>query len=355
MKNNRYEYDPILNRDGNCVNGAAPADDLALEVYESLNANAVDIATLGAGETGYDMPVVAFNDALRAMLAEEFERYKACWDRGECTLPWEVEKVLPANQVKKYGSATESRLYWSQKALGSCMGHSDAFAGASATLSRIALGSNLIYCPINPVVTWAITKGGSLRGGQTVSLMAEGANELGHYPEYLVGKNNLAMPDGYATYKEDALDHQWGIAFLPGRTKSDLAEDIFQCCKAGFGVAFANSTAVSGATTDANGIKIAVIRGTWAHATSFTQYRKINGTEYVFWVNSHGPIYGSSDEGEPADGCWMTRSQIEIMCSSAFAYGQPYLVIPESTWVKDDNLISTLTVPRPKNFIYKGW
>ncbi|MCL2624401.1 MAG: hypothetical protein FWD31_12125, partial [Planctomycetaceae bacterium] len=145
-------------------------------------------------------------------------------------------------------------------------------------------------------------------------------------------------------------DFQWSIAFLPGRNASDLASQIIECCRAGLGVAFGNSTAVSGSTTDSNSVKVAVIRGNWAHATHFTSYRIVNGTEYVFWVNSHGPIYGNSSEGEPADGAWMTRKMVDTMCQTMSGYGQPYAVVPESIWKPDQSLISDVFVKRPVNF-----
>jgi len=341
------QYDEV----GNIINGCLPQDDYALEVYETLNANAVDIATLGAGEKNFDMPVLQYNDALRAMMRCEWEKVQALWDNGGCNFPWEVEKALPANRQKKFSArGTKSRLYWSQGSQPSCMAHADAFAGASGILARIALGDNRVYVPCNPIVTFAISKGGSLRGGQTVSVMSKFANDTGHFPEYLVGENNQSIPADYRKYADNARDHQWSIAFLTGKNASDLAGQIIECCKAGFGVAFGNSTAVRGAGTDSNGIKTASIGGNWSHATGFNSYRKFNGTEYVFWVNSHGAIYGSSNEGEPADGAWMSRKQIETMCQTMFAYGQPYVVIPESIWCPDKSLISDVFVKRPGNF-----
>ena len=87
------------------------------------------------------------------------------------------------------------------------MGHADAFAHHSTTLQLIARGAPLIYAPFNHVVTWSITKGGSTRGGQSVSEMAKGANGIGHFPEYLVGANNQSVPS-YKDYLEAAKQYQ---------------------------------------------------------------------------------------------------------------------------------------------------
>ena len=229
-----------------------------------------------------------------------------------------------------------------------CMGHGDAFAHHGATLIAIARGAPLIYCTINPVVTWSITKGGSIRGGQSVSEMAKGANLLGHYPEFLVGSNNLVVPN-YKPHIEDAKQFQSGIMFLNFRGK-ELADEIIQTCAAGLGVAIGNGTAVSGSTRDANGIKIPILRGSWAHATSFIGYRIVNRVEYIGWVNSHGDRYPSSDEGEPADMCWMPRALVELFVATASGYGSPYIVFPESITEPDTSLHVATTIPFPEKW-----
>jgi hypothetical protein len=225
------------------------------------------------------------------------------------------------------------------------MGHADAFAHHSTTLQWMSRGVPLIYTSFNPIVTWSITKGGSLRGGQTVSEMAAGANEIGHFPEHLVGTNNQSVPS-YTEYLDLAKAYQSAILFLNFRG-AELAEEIIQCCAAGLSVAIGNSTAVSGSTIDKNGIKVAILRGTWAHATHFTAYRIVKGTEYIGWVNSHGSRYSNSDEGEPADMCWMSRDLVERFVTTASGYGSPYAVFPESVTKFDDSLYTNLTIPFP--------
>ncbi len=226
--------------------------------------------------------------------------------------------------------------------------YADSFAHHSTTLQLIARGAPLIYSPFNPIVTWAITKGGSIRGGQTVSEMASGANDIGHFPEELVGTNNQNVP-AYKEHLEAAKQYQSAILFLNFKGKT-LADEIIQCCAAGLSVALGNSTAVSGSTIDKNGVKIAVLRGRWAHATHFTGYRIVNGTEYIGWVNSHGSRYKSSDEGEPADMCWMTRLLVDDFVETAIGYGSPYAVIPESAFHLDRSLYVKLRVPFPNNW-----
>ena len=334
--------EPIL-VDGCVSNGCLPLDDYAESVHSELESAAVPFSTLW--DSG-DMPVVKYDETFKAWRQRQIDEIKAVTEeRISCLLlPWQISRHLPANRKKS------ERLYFSQGGLGSCMGHSDAFAHHGTTLISIARGAPLIYCPINPVVTWSLTKGGSIRGGQSVSEMAKGANLLGHYPEWLVGSNNLAVPN-YRPHIEAARQYQSGIMFLNFRGQ-ELANEIILSCAAGLGVAIGNGTAVSGSTRDANGVKIPVLRGSWAHATSFMGYRVVNRVEYIGWVNSHGGRYPSSDEGEPADMCWIPRSLVEQFVATASGYGSPYVVFPESITVPDHSLSVATRIPFPEKWRY---
>jgi len=143
------------------THGCVPMDDYAAEVLEILQSGAVAFDTLW--ESG-QMPVLKYgNDFIEWRNEQIQENEKLVSERITCTLPWQVIKHLDASRKES------ERLYWSQQSLPSCMGHADAFAHHSSTLYWIARGAPLKYCPINPVVTWAITKGGSLRGGQCLA------------------------------------------------------------------------------------------------------------------------------------------------------------------------------------------
>ncbi len=242
------------------------------------------------------------------------------------------------------------RLYWTQGGVPSCMSHADVFAWHSAILQMIARGVPLKYVALNSLITWYISKNQSMRGGQTVSEMAASSRTVGHFPEASVGKNNQQAPDKKYLrdpYLEEAKQYQSAILFLKFKNAADLANEIMLSCAAGLTIPCGNSTAVSGSTTDKNGVKIAVLRGRWAHATHFTSYRKVRGTEYVGWVNSHGSKYGVSDEGEPGDMCWMDRSILERFCATMSGYGPPYLVFPESVTRTDWSFYVKAKIPFP--------
>ncbi|MDR2763128.1 MAG: hypothetical protein LBB88_11030 [Planctomycetaceae bacterium] len=338
-KNTRRQVEPIL-EDGCIINGCIPQDDYAEEVFSELDANSIEFNTLW--EVG-EMPILKFDDAFREWRKRQIdEREKIMSERITCLLTWQILKHLPTDLKKS------ERLYFSQGNLGSCMGHADSFAHHSATLQMIARGAPLIYVTFNPIVTWSITKGGSIRGGQSVAEMAQGANSIGHFPEYLVGTNNQSVPE-FQSQIEVAKNFQSAIMFLKFQGV-ELADEIIQCCAAGLSVALGNSTAVSGSNIDKNGIKVATLRGSWAHATHFTMYRVVNGTEYIGWVNSHGFRYNNSDEGEPADMCWMSRDLVEKFVATASGYGSPYVVFPESVTKTDTSLYVNRSIPFPENW-----
>jgi len=172
----RREILPIL-EDACIVNGCIPMDSFAEEVFAELESSAVEFSTLW--ESG-DMPVLKYDTSFKEWRQEQIEECNTLRnERITCLLPWQVLRNLP-NEKKK-----SDRLYFTQGSMPSCMGHSDAFAHHSTTLQLIARGASLVYAPFNPIVTWSITKGGSTRGGQSVSEMARGANTIGHFPEYV--------------------------------------------------------------------------------------------------------------------------------------------------------------------------
>ena len=185
----RREMPPVL-ENGCIISGCLPMDTYAEAVQQALDDASVEFTTLW--ESG-NMPILKYDTQFTQWRQTQIEECKALTaERITCLLPWQVLRHLQADQKRS------DRLYFSQENLPSCMGHSDAFAHHSATLQLIARGASLIYTPFNPIVTWSIIKGGSTRGGASVSEMAKGANVTGHFPEFLVGTNNQTAP----AYKE---------------------------------------------------------------------------------------------------------------------------------------------------------
>lgn len=340
VKNNGWT--PEL-RNGVCINGCLPQNEHSAEVQGRLLDSAVGIE--------YDwqhqgnMKIVKWNDQFETWLDERIELYDAYTDKGICLLPWRILACMPPEDK------TSDRLYWSQGGIGSCMSHSNTFAFQCSTLIEIALGTPLKYHSLNPIVPFYLSKGGSLRGGQTVSEMSDYTNRNGQYSEEWVGDDNQSVPDNYKDYEEKAKSFQNGLCYLEKEDPEEIADSIIRACHAGLSWSYGNTHAVSGSKMDENGIKIATLGGRWAHATSFSSYRKVKDTEYIFWQNSHGPIYDQSDEGEPADGAWMPRKTLVRFCQSIAMYGYPYVHFVEGEITNRRQLNAAFVCPFPSNWI----
>jgi hypothetical protein len=338
----RKHWIPEVEKDeAGFLNGCLPQDGFDLETVETLEASAVSFSTL---YTSGNMPILKWDTAFEAFLDQRGSMIEDMMlDCSRCVLPWEVLKNLPKPNA-------DDILYFSQQTRPSCMGHADDFAYRSSLLSLIGLGAPLIYKPTNPYVTWFLSKDGSENGGQSPAPMAKAANEHGHFLMSEVGMDNTRKPKNYERYNESAKRHQSGIIFVPG-SGAELADRICRVNRAGLGVALGNSRAVSGTVIDENDVEIAVLGGSWAHATSFNAWMVKNGRQYVFWTNSHGKRYTKSTFGEPEDGAWMrTDKELIEFIRTATKYGQPYAVIPEAVWTQKNGLKIAFTVPFPDSW-----
>lgn len=321
--------------------GCLPTTPLAAERRRVQDENAVPVSYLW--EKCGAMPIIRWDTDLEGWLDRRADEADELRERGVCTLPWVVLQSLPKERKRS------DALYFSQGPVNSCMAHSDAFAFHSTLLSAlIAKGAPLDYRPVNPFCGYWKASPGDW-GGRTVTDMAATSNEYGHLPIDLVGDDNTSLPTGFKEYAEEAANFQSGISYLAG-SGDQLVENIVRCCRADMAVSFGNSTAVRSSKIDKNGVNVAVLGGYWAHATSFCGYRKVGKTVYLFWVNSHGPIYGGSTEGDPADGCWMDLDTAARFCGSIGRYGAPYLHFVEGSIRSDWTLRPTLRLDFPNGF-----
>lgn len=335
------DFNPILDKthsaEGVCINGAEQRSPRADRIYHQLrqlakpfpklveSGSTIDLTGLF---TAGDMPVLQRNDNFLAWRKMRQLTHDTNIENGHCTLPWMVKKSISAN--RKRGEV----LYQSQRTIPDCSSAGTTHALHSAILMNIGLGYPLIYDPFNFLYPFGRLKRGNLRGGAAVSDIGQQYNRYGAYPIRLVG-NDVVRYDAQVAeqYRDEALKYQAAIMFLEFKATA-LVDEIFENCHADLTIGFANSTAVSNATTDkTTQIKIAVVKGSWAHMTAFACYRKVKGIEYIGFINSHGEIYGVSDEGEPADMCWMNRESVTKMVATSTYYGAPFLVIPEAEWL----------------------
>lgn len=278
-------------------------------------------------------------------------------------VPWDDADIVPPvvewnslkERLEKGGEqADESTFWWencdveklftpSQGTAPNCAGFAMANAWLIQVLWQIQKGfSEQKAEKINPMVTWQLSKNGSRWGGQTISSIMRYGNELGNFPASVAGEysSRQSFRSVNEEWKKFASERQLAFSLYTGE-KSDLADFIIAAQKHHFAVVIGNGFAVAdGTTIDSNGVATVQISRTWSHATCFGGYQKVNGTQYVFWVNSHGNRY-PSDDGTPAFGGWMSRDALKQYCSSTFC-DAAFLTYAEAPY--NQGLTPTLTI-----------
>jgi hypothetical protein len=206
-----------------------------------------------------------------------------------------------------------------QGQLGSCAGWSAANGYMITVLYQMMLGA-FRFVLVNPLAMWVRTKNWSMSGGQTMSKVMLGGNRFGNYPVRLVGEYSTRLTKEQIGKIElatdDAMQYQIGACRLQGK---DLVSKIILCLRAGLVVCIGNSVRVSGSLLDGKTMRVAILGGSWGHATLFDGYVVVNGTVYLHWTNSHGNRYKEKDRFDtPESGCWMTVDLLERFCSGRY-------------------------------------
>jgi hypothetical protein len=175
---------------------------------------------------------------------------------------------------------------------------------------------------------WVRTKNWSMSGGQSMSKVMMGGNQFGNYPVKDVGEYNIRLTresiSRIEASNEEAMLHQFGACRLSRADgKRQIAEEWVQkivlCLRAGMVVCIGNSVRVSGCTVDSNGMRVAILGGTWSHATLLDGYMVVNGVVYVHWTNSHGNRYKGKDRFDsPESGCWMPLETLLKFCGGRY-------------------------------------
>ena len=298
--------------EGGFPNGCLPDDAQSIELRAGMVSSAVSLNQIYESGT---MPVINWDGEFEEWL-DRREDVIADFNRDN------IGFVLPHNIAKRLGLDT-NQLYFSQGSIGSCCGHAFGFAYSSSLLTNIALGGHQTPNLINPIGTYVLSHGGRMANGQTVSKMAQFCNREGNYLIKDIGTQNQRVPSFTPGAKKNALENQSAIVFL------NSAEKVRQCLRGGVAVALGNGTRVSGASKDGNGMPLASIGGSWAHATHFAGWVKLKGTDYYLWINSHGKRYVTGTLGETGDGCWMTKDVMDRFLASARGYGDCVAVLAE--------------------------
>ena len=270
-----------------------------------------DVAEFDAMTDKYDsagQPAIVSWDSLESHVREQAETMDKIRAAGWIVLWWVIAKYL---RIPIWAS--------NQGQLGSCAGWSAANGHMITVLYQMMRGA-FRFVSINPLAMWVRTKNWSMSGGQSMSKVMTGGNRFGNYPVRAVGEYGTRLTREVISKIEAATDeatlHQFRACRLQGK---DLVAKIVLCLRAGMVVCIGNSIKVSGCKTDKNGMRVATLGGTWAHATLFDGYVVVNGTVYLHWMNSHGNRYKGSDRFDsPESGCWMTIDTLERFCSGQY-------------------------------------
>ena len=279
-----------------------------------------DVAEFDAMTDKYDpagQPAIVSWDSLEPFVQDQVDTMDKIRAAGWFVLWWVIARYL---RIPLWASQ--------QGQLGSCAGWSAANGHMITVLYQMMLGA-FRFVLINPLAMWVRTKNWSMSGGQSMSKVMTGGNRFGNYPVQIVGEYGTRLTKELINKIESATDeatlHQFGACRLSQtadsrrQTTAELVAKIVLCLRAGLVVCIGNSVRVSGCTVDKNGMRVATLGGTWAHATLFDGYVVVNGTVYLHWTNSHGNRYKGADRFDsPESGCWMTIGTLEQFCSGRY-------------------------------------
>jgi hypothetical protein len=232
-----------------------------------------------------------------------------------------ILKTIGYQELLPFQTINRTNYTWkesNQSSYNSCAAFGFTNAYQATILYNIALESGQYNRDFNPMFLYKNTSGGS--GGRSLMSVlrfnfSEGQSEVaevGYYPR-LSGTDRRS--------RERCCN----------AVKVETAEQVMACLKAGIGVYIGNSTAVKSCKQNTDGLRLAVLGGSWQHSTAFIGYININGNDYFLWRNSHGGRYTAGDKLlTPTDCSWFDVQSIQPMLSSINRYGGAFAILPES-------------------------
>lgn len=323
-----------------CLNGCIPLSAEGRKLLERAADRAVSMPEYLWERQG-EMPVIKWDDRFEKWLDRRIDLARRYAEHGFCLHPWEIYRSVPATVRRADIFA------WDQGPLPSCSMHGAAHAYQCATLTAIALGAPLFYEAFNPVYPFYGARGGNLDGGLDLWTAADWVNRKGLLPVSVAGSDNLHVRPEIVGLLDRGIQWQGAIVLI----EDDFAEKILRACHALCAVSFGSGRLFTRSRIDRNGIKVMDGAASGGHAQCFAGYRTYRGTEYLFNLNSHGEVYGVSDEGEPASGAWVTREHLNAYCRDMEVYGYPYLVFGEGEFRRGSSIINEFPPPDfPKSY-----
>jgi hypothetical protein len=264
--------------------------------------------------------IIQFGETWRAHLIEQAAQNNIIRLAMEYPHFWETAKKFTSNPDGFFGTTQKQN---------DCA----AWAGSRCYVARVlhqAKYSEQTAESVNPMALYGYSAGYELQpgnripnGGRTLDSVATASNTIGNAPASIAGNYSGAVyfTDRMKDAEAEAGKRQLGWALYEQTSIDNTVDDIFLSLAADYPVMIGNEIAVQdGCKTDKNGVCVGQVNGMgWGggHATAYLDYQIVNGTEYVFWANSHGNIYPAED-GSPDWGCWLTRESVRKLVNSSY-------------------------------------
>jgi len=256
-------------------------------------------------------------DIVWASFEPELRRRKEHFDhlrnQGWCLWWWEIARA--------YGLPMDQVLWSNQGGDTSCAGLSAAMNWSRKTIYQ-KLTAPVRWDFLNPMAMWAITKGYSTRGGQSMAAVKLGAARYGNYAASDPGIGLYPGRISRELYEKAAplaQDRQLCSCTIP-----NTVEAVRLCLDALEVVSIGNRRAWRTCRLDRNNILIAVPGDSWAHAWNYDAIRYVRSVPYFHASNSWGNIYKGSKERDPEIGCWHTAETVALMLQDASCWCSVY-------------------------------
>lgn len=266
--------------------------------------------------------IIEWNSDWESFLKEEADAKDVMRRNGQFPPPWELCEKFCRMPLKDLA-------VWYQKR-NDCAACATTWAAVVMALNQRWFGAERDVEAYNPTGIYAYSSGSTPRAGnyfadngRTIYGIAKTACETGNFPVDVIGEYN-----GVTWFTQQMIEsvpvaekNQAGFAYVSERGADRKVDVILLSLRSGRPVVIGNDIALrDGCRQDANGMYITDVGGSWGggHATCAIDYRKVNDTEYVYIVNSHGNIYNSGTS-IPAFGAYITKAGLKRYLSGGFS------------------------------------
>lgn len=266
--------------------------------------------------------IIEWNSDWESFLKEEADAKDLMRKHNRFPTPWELCERFCGMSFADLLKTTQKR--------NDCAAWATTRAAIVMALNQRWFGAERDIEAYNPTGIYAYSSGSTPRAGsyfadngRTIYGIAKTACETGNFPVDVIGEYN-----GITWFTEQMIQsvpvaekNQTGFAYVSEMGADRKTDVVILSLRSGRPVVIGNDIALrDGCRQDANGMYITDVGGGWGggHATCAIDYRKVNDTEYIYIVNSHGNIYNSGTS-IPAFGAYITKAGLKRYLSGSFS------------------------------------